>query len=199
MKFNIGTLVKVNTDNKFFPIELSDGAVNVFFAATGAAHAFQTYRAYSNGDTFEIALHGIATALSAYWPYMIANNLTHKGLSHMSYGLATMIPNLAPLQAFGTLQALDKIYNLDGIHFPNGKSLFGRGKSINPYGTDNAFTDSYKLPKKWKYIAVTPAYFVGASATQFFLPRFWNQIYGSAIAWGLAAVCGYDIWQPEHK
>ena len=197
MKFNLGDIIVVDTDNKWLPVQLSDGAVNVFFWSCAAAHGFQMIRAGLNADYFQIGLHGIGLGLGVLWPYMIKNNLTHKGLSHMSYGLAAMVPNLAPLQAFGALMAADKVYNLDGIHFKDGSTLFKRGKPLNPYGTDNAFVDSLKLPKKIQYLPVTPVYFVGASALQLFFPSLWNTFYLTLINWLMAGFMGFSLWHLE--
>jgi hypothetical protein len=200
VKFNIGSFIKVNTDNKWLPIELSDTAVDVFFGACSIAHGYQAYRAAQSGDLFQLGLHGVGSFLGVLWPYMIHNEYTHKGLSHMSYGLAAMIPNLAPLQSFGALMAADKVYNLDGIHFnkEGTKTLFNRGHALNPYGTDNAFVDSVKYPAKPQYLPVTPAYFAGASLFQLIKPDIWNRYNLSVINWSMASFMGFSLWHLEN-
>jgi hypothetical protein len=164
MKFSIGSLIQIDTEDKYHPVVFNDTLVDIFFGLTAALHGLQAYR--YKASPFWVGVHGVAAALSAYWPYMIHMGYTHKGLGHASYGLLSLVPHLTAVQVFGALMTLDKIINLNDLSWPLGGKVFPWTKPINSYGVDNMLLDNATIPKGIQGLAVNIPFIAIASAAE---------------------------------
>lgn len=166
VKFNLGEFLKVDTEDKYHPIVLSDTLVDGFFIATAGAHAYQAYTHMDKPAW--VALHALSAALSAYWPYMIHKGYTHKGLGHASYGLAALVPHVTSLQVFGGLMVADKVINHNSLVLPTGKPLFSRTAPLSSYGTDNLFLDNMIKPTSLAGLSVNIPFIAATGALEYF-------------------------------
>lgn len=178
MKFQLGSFLQVDTNDKYHPVVLSDALVDIFYGLTAVLHGWQAYR-YRNNPLW-IALHGVSAAFSAYWPYMIHMGYTHKGLGHSSYGLASLVPHITSVQVFGGLMILDKLINLNDLVWPTGQHVFSRTKPLNSYGTDNLFLDNMIVPKTPAGLAVNIPFMAVTGVAQLALEN--GPKFGLAIA-----------------
>lgn len=192
VKFNIGTWITIDTDDKYHPIVLSDRLVDLFFFATAGLHLWQANR--YRFDSMWMGIHAALAGISAYWPYMIHQEYTHKGLGHASYGLLALVPHLSSLQAFGALMLGDKIINLDDLTWPNGVRLLPRtdpNKPLNSYGIDNLFLDNWLMPKSLTGLSVNVPFMALSSFLEY---RGGTNDTLSAITWFSAAVTAVEDW-----
>jgi len=202
MKFNIGSLISVNTDDKFHPVELSDSMVDLFFGLVSALHGVQAYR-YRNSHLW-LALHSVSSLLSAYWIYMIKKGYTHKGLGHASYGLLSTIPHITSLQVFGTIMTLDKLINYNDLVWPNGVKLFQRADKgpLNGYSADNMLVDNALIPKTPYALAVNVPFIAATGLAEYYAMSQGNS---SLLSWvkqlniGAGLVTAAEDWLFKYK
>jgi hypothetical protein len=126
--------IKINLRDRWSPVIINDTGVTVFFlimAAINLAMAFIFL--------FWSGYHLVCFIFCIWWPWMIHKGHTHKGLSHASYGLATMIPHLLPLQIWGSAFLVDKIVNWNTLTWPhNGAKVL---RPLKPNGEEDFWTD----------------------------------------------------------
>lgn len=196
MKFNIGSYFELDTNDRYHPVKVSDGIVDVLYYSTAGVHGYQAWKSWTANNTPMAAYHTVHALIAAYWPYQISHGLTHSGLGHASYGLVSAALPWTPARVFGDLMVLDKVINWGDLKWPNGARVVPMPRTpLNNYGVDNLFLDNALIPTAIPVgIAVNLPWVVGLSALELMSTNatVLRGVKYASLAAGI--VTGADIW-----
>lgn len=188
MKISLGEHLTIDTSDTWRPVKMSEPMTYLFYWGICGAHTWQMYRYPFN--KLWTAFHATCATLALYWPFMIMKGWAHKELGHETYGLIAALPHVTPLQVFGSLMILDKVYNWNSLTFPGGKKIFSR-EELNAYGINNLFVDNKFKPKVFSGLAVNiPTIAALSIAETYPTGSYWAKV----ISVGLAALAGKLVW-----